>query len=149
MNKVSLRVLLSCAAASALLATVSAGAQDKSSELRQMMSKNMQEMQSMKMTGDIDRDFAMMMKHHHQSGIEMARLQARNGKDPEMRQQAQKIMDSQKKEMAELDRWLQAKGKSSPSAQSGGESTGSSSSGSSGKSGSSDHSGHGSGSKSK
>lgn len=144
MNKLSLRVLLSSAAASALLAAMPVSAQDKSSEMHQMMSKNMQEMESMKMTGDIDRDFAMMMKHHHQSGMEMARVQARNGKDPELRQQAQKIMESQKKEMAELDRWLQAKGKSSPSAKSDESSSSSSGSSSSGKSGSSDHSGHGS-----
>ena len=152
MNKLVARLFL----ASAVIA-LPAAAQDKSSQLHQVMSKNMQEMQSMKMTGDIDRDFATMMKHHHQSGIEMAQVQARNGKDPEMRQQAQKIIEAQKKEIAELDRWLQAKGKSSPSAKSG-ESTGSSSSGhdskgasagssSSGKSGASDHSGHGTGSK--
>lgn len=143
MTKRSINTSLAAIVAGALLAAP-AFAQDKSSEMHQMMSKNMQEMQSMKMTGDIDRDFATMMKHHHQSGIEMARVQARIGKDPELRQQAQKIMESQKKEIAELDRWLQSKGKSSPSAKSGESSSSSGASSSSGKSGSSDHSGHGS-----
>lgn len=137
MNKLATRLFL----ASAVLATP-ALAQHKSSPLHQVMSKNMQEMQAMKMTGDIDRDFATMMKHHHQSGIEMAQVQARNGKDPELRQQAQKIIEAQKKEIAELDRWLQAKGKSSPSAKSG---ESSNSGGSSiGQPGSAGHSAHGS-----
>jgi uncharacterized protein (DUF305 family) len=137
MKKLATRLLVTSAALA-----MPALAQDKSSELHQAMSKSMQEMHSMNMTGDIDRDFATMMRHHHQSGIEMARVQARDGKDPELRRQAQKIIDSQKKEIAELDRWLQAKGKSGPAARSGGP-TGSSS----GDSGSSHHSGHGSGSK--
>ena len=138
MTKLPFTTLLAAIATAAVLPTA-AFADDKSSALHQVMSKGMKEMQSMKMTGDIDRDFATMMKHHHQSGIEMAQVQARNGKDPEMRQQAQKIIESQKKEMAELDRWLQSKGKSSSSS-----SGSAAASGSSKHSGSSDHSGHGS-----
>ena len=137
------RVALAAAASALVAAPVLA--QDKSSKLHQVMSKNTQEMHSMQMTGNVDQDFAMMMKHHHQAGIEMAQVQAREGKDPEMRQQAQKIIESQKKEMAELDEWLQAKGQSSPAAKSGGSpSSSSGASGSSAGSGSSGHSGHGS-----
>ena len=107
-------------------------AQDKPADLHQAMSKSMKEMQSMKMTGDVDPDFAMMMKHHHQSGVDMARVQVRDGKDPEMKEQAQKIIDAQTKEIAELDRWLQAH-KANPAAKRGGESS---------SSGQSSHSGH-------
>lgn len=132
--------ILSAALCAVLAAACSpAFAQDKSSQLHQVMSKNMQQMQSMQMTGDVDRDFAMMMKHHHQSGIEMAQVQVRSGKDPELRKQAQNIIDGQKKEMAALDRWIQSKGSGSgASAQS--------SSGTSGASGAKQeggHSGHG------
>ena len=78
--------------------------------LHEAMSKGMQQMQSMQMTGDVDKDFAIMMRHHHQSGIEMAQIELREGKDPQMKKQAQKIIDGQKKEIAEFDRWMQAKG---------------------------------------
>lgn len=114
-------------------------AQDKSSELHAVMSKSMQEMQSMQMTGDLDKDFAMMMKHHHESGIEMARVQARNGKDPELRRQAQKSMEAQKKELAELDQWLRGKGSSQRS-----EGRAPAASGGSNQPDSSRHTGHGS-----
>ena len=132
-----IRAVLASAAACALFAVPAFG-QDKS-KMHDVMSKNMKEMQSMQMTGDVDKDFAMMMKHHHQSGIEMAQVQVREGKDPELKKQAQKIIDGQKKEIAELDRWMQAKGHSSDAkAGASGHGAGASSSGHSG----SGHSGH-------
>lgn len=133
-----IRPILLCAAVGAAV-SMPAFAQDKSSGLHGVMAKSMKEMQSMPMTGDVDKDFAMMMKHHHQSGIEMAQLQVREGTDPELKQQAQKIIDGQKKEMADLDRWLQSKGGSQGAAK-GGTSSQSSSSGASGQSG--EHAGH-------
>lgn len=60
----------------------------------------------MKMTGDQDYDFAMMMKMHHEKGIKMAQKELDKGKDPEMRAAAQKIIDAQKKEIADFDKWL-------------------------------------------
>jgi len=110
-----IRPIVLCAAVAAA-ASLPAFAQDKSSGLHGVMAKSMKQMQSMQMTGDVDKDFAMMMKHHHQSGIEMARVEVVEGKDPELKKQAQQILDGQKKEMAQLDRWLQSKGGSSSSA---------------------------------
>lgn len=81
-----------------------------SSSLHESMSRSMKEMQSMPMTGDVDKDFAMMMKRHHQSAIEMAEVKAREGTDPQLKKQAQKLIEAQEKEIAELDRWLQANG---------------------------------------
>lgn len=60
----------------------------------------------MKMTGDQDYDFAMMMKMHHEKGVKMAQKELDEGKDPEMRAAAQKIIDAQKKEIADFDKWL-------------------------------------------
>jgi spore coat protein CotF len=132
-------LLLSAACA---LFAAPALAQDKS--LHDVMAKNMKDMQSMQMTGDVDKDFAMMMKHHHQSGIEMAQVQASQGKDPDLKQQAQKSIESQKREIAELDRWMQSKGGAQASGKSGAAQSGSSGkSDSSGHSGQSGHSGHG------
>lgn len=108
--------LLSAAACAALSVPALAQDKDKSSALHGVMSKSMKDMHSMQMTGDVDKDFAMMMKHHHQSGVEMAQIQVREGKDPELKKQAQKIIDGQTKEMAELDRWMQSKGQSGGSA---------------------------------
>jgi uncharacterized protein (DUF305 family) len=39
----------------------------------------------MKPTGDIDHDFVMMIRHHHQMALQMARHQIKNGKDPKVR----------------------------------------------------------------
>ena len=75
-----------------------------SPDMKQM--KGMDSMQSMKMSGDPDKDFAMMMKIHHQQALEMAEIEMRDGKSPEMIAMAKKIMESQKKEIAQFEKWL-------------------------------------------
>lgn len=72
------------------------------------MSMNHMDMdhQHMKMTGNQDYDFAMMMKMHHEKGVKMAQKEIDKGKDPEMRAAAQKIIDAQKKEIADFEKWL-------------------------------------------
>lgn len=83
-----------------------------SMEMHKSMMKGMKEMQGLKPSGNMDHDFAMMMKHHHVQGIEMAQHQLMHGKDPQMRAMAQKIVDSQKKEIAEFDEWMKSSGHS-------------------------------------
>ena len=78
------------------------GHSDMQSSMKSMMSK----MDSMKMTGNVDRDFAMMMKEHHQGAIAMAQIEIKNGKDKKLQQMAQKIIRDQEKEIKELDHWL-------------------------------------------
>lgn len=63
-------------------------------------------MHNMPMSGDPDKDFAMMMKMHHQQGLEMAEMELQQGKSAEMKAMAKKIMEAQKKEIAQLDKWL-------------------------------------------
>lgn len=58
------------------------------------------------MTGDLDYDFATMMRKHHQDGIEMAKNELKNGKDTTMQALARKIVDAQQKEVAEINEWL-------------------------------------------
>ena len=75
-------------------------------DMGQMMMRNMQQMQSMPMTGDTDRDFASMMKMHHQGAIDMAQAELRSGRDPKLREMAKKIIASQQQEIKEFDAWL-------------------------------------------
>jgi uncharacterized protein (DUF305 family) len=70
------------------------------------MDKAKAEMGSMKMSGDPDHDFAMMMRMHHQQAIEMSQAELASGKDAKMKKMAKKIIAAQKKEVAEFDQWL-------------------------------------------
>ena len=74
--------------------------------MMQGMQEMHQKMMNMKMTGDHDHDFAMMMRSHHQAGLDMAKAELKNGKDPEMKKMAQKIVSDQSKEIKKLDQWL-------------------------------------------
>ena len=56
-------------------------------------------------SGDADKDFAMMMIPHHQGAIDMAEVELKFGKDPALKEMAQKIIDAQKKEIEEFKKW--------------------------------------------
>jgi uncharacterized protein (DUF305 family) len=58
------------------------------------------------LTGNTDRDFVTMMIPHHQGAIEMAEVQLKYGKDPEIRALSEKIIAAQKAEIAEMTAWL-------------------------------------------
>jgi uncharacterized protein (DUF305 family) len=69
------------------------------------MMKGMSGMHGMKMTGDTDHDFAMMMIQHHQQAIDMARAELKHGKDAEVRKKAQEIVEASEKDIADLKKW--------------------------------------------
>lgn len=77
-----------------------------SEAMHKAMMAGMTEMQKMKMSGDADRDFAAMMRMHHQQAVEMASAQISHGKSPELKAMAKKMIADQKKEIAQLDAWL-------------------------------------------
>ena len=81
---------------------MSGGAMD----MMAMMKQNNDKMASMAMTGNPDVDFAMMMKVHHQGAIDMAQAELKNGKEPQMKKMARDIIAAQKKEIAQLDKFL-------------------------------------------
>ncbi len=82
-----------------------AGAHD----MKASMMKGMEGMQKMPMSGDIDKDFAMMMKMHHQQGVDMAKMQLAHGKSAEMNAMAKQIIAAQNKEIAQFDQYLAKK----------------------------------------
>ena len=77
-----------------------------SKDMKASMMMGMDDMQKMPMSGDTDKDFAMMMKMHHQQALNMAETELANGKSAEMKAMAKNIIAAQKKELAQFDQWL-------------------------------------------
>ena len=77
-----------------------------SEDMKKSMMMGMDGMNKMTMSGDIDKDFAMMMKIHHQQAVDMSEMQMAHGKSTEMKAMAKQIIAAQKKEIATFDRWL-------------------------------------------
>jgi uncharacterized protein (DUF305 family) len=86
------------------------GMESKGMDMKSMMKSNDDKMAAMKMTGNADVDFAMMMRIHHQGAIDMAQAELRDGKDAQMRKLATSIIAAQKKEIAQLDKFLAKNG---------------------------------------
>ena len=78
----------------------------ESHDMKASMMMGMEGMQKMTMSGDTDKDFAMMMKTHHQQALNMAEMELAHGKSPEMKTMAKQIIAAQKKEIAQFDKWL-------------------------------------------
>ena len=93
------------ASASAPMAGMHSGMMG-SPDMKQSMKAGMDGMQQMTMSGDTDKDFAMMMKMHHEQALDMAEMELAHGKSAELKAMAKKIITSQKKEIAQFDRWL-------------------------------------------
>lgn len=77
--------------------------------LHQAMQKMMQKMKAMKMTGDPDKDFAMMMIEHHQGAIDAANIVLKSGKDSKIKEMAQKTLRTQPEDQKKLREHAQMK----------------------------------------
>jgi uncharacterized protein (DUF305 family) len=71
-----------------------------------LMQRNMDQMKAMPSTGNPDNDFAAMMKTHHMGALEMAQLEVAKGQNPQLKQMAQKMIDEQQQEIAQLNSFL-------------------------------------------
>jgi uncharacterized protein (DUF305 family) len=77
-----------------------------SDDMKQLMMAGMDRMQKMEMSGNTDKDFAMMMKMHHEQAMEMAQMELAHGKSPAMKTMARQIIAAQKKEIVRFEQWL-------------------------------------------
>lgn len=82
------------------------GAGHGSSQVHESMTSGMQEMQTMQPTGDVDKDFAAMMRIHHQQAVDMAKVELQHGKSAELKSMARKMIKDQRREIDQLDQWL-------------------------------------------
>lgn len=127
-------LVLSCAAALSLAATGTAGAQQDHSghsaeitapamEGHQMgtawkgdqgpvsqayaeANRRMHAAMDLEFTGNPDLDFALGMLAHHQGAIDMAKIAAEHGTDPEIRKFAEGVIQAQSAEIEFLQKWL-------------------------------------------
>ena len=74
-------------------------------DLMNAMKLSMDQAEAMKMTGDFDYDFASMMIHHHQGAIDMSQAQLSKGGDAQVKGWAQKIIDDQKAEISQFQKF--------------------------------------------
>lgn len=75
-------------------------------ELHEIGEKMQEDMKNMKMTGNMDKDFVMMMMMHHQAAVSMAKDELSHGKNIQLKQLAQQIIQEQNQEIKEFQAWL-------------------------------------------
>ena len=88
----------------AIAATVSAASPDETPFLaeNQVAMDRMMAGMSIKPSGDVDHDFALMMIPHHQGAIDMAQAELRYGRNEQLRRIAQEIIVEQQQEIAAM-----------------------------------------------
>lgn len=73
-----------------------------STALHESMMPGMKAMHSMKMTGDMDRDYAAMMIAHHEQANAMNEVYLKQGTNPALKAMAEKMLAQQSKEISQL-----------------------------------------------
>lgn len=77
-------------------------------ELEKSMAGMKTQTGTMTMSGNADKDFAMMMIAHHEQAVSMSRMELKEGMNTQLKQMAQKTIAEQTKEINEFKTWLSA-----------------------------------------
>lgn len=86
-------------------ASTNAGSSDSTQAFKAADDKMMQGMSAPAYTGDTDKDFVAHMIPHHQGAVDMAQVELKYGKDPELKRLARNIIKAQHDEIAFMQRW--------------------------------------------
>lgn len=78
---------------------------DPMEQLRSATEGTMEQLQQEELNGDPDHDFAHILILHHQDAIEMANVELQHGQNQQVKEIAQKIVDNNKQQIAELQTW--------------------------------------------
>lgn len=71
-----------------------------------MDSMHKEMMEGSKMNGMPDHDFMVMMIPHHKGALQMAEIYLKYGTDDKVKKLARNIASAQKKEIAQMEKWL-------------------------------------------
>jgi uncharacterized protein (DUF305 family) len=84
-----------------------APSQDGSGSSEGLTAANNKMMKDMavKLTGNADCDFVAMLMPHHQGAVDMAEVELKYGRDPQLKKLARDIVAAQRKEIAFTQKW--------------------------------------------
>jgi len=83
---------------------------EASMEMHHAMHAMCEKMDGMHMSNDANQDFVKLMIPHHQNAVHMANAYLKEGTDPQLVEMAQKIIEARKKEIEDLQTWLESQG---------------------------------------
>lgn len=78
----------------------------KHGELSENMNDMKSKMSGMEMTGNTDKDFAMMMVAHHEGAIKISKDELSHGMNTRLKEMAQKGIRDQTQEISEFKSWM-------------------------------------------
>lgn len=76
------------------------------SPLKAVMQKKLDELHAVKITGDIDKDYANLMTKYHQYAIDFHKMEIEKGKSEELKKQAQHSIAHQQEAIDSLKEWM-------------------------------------------
>ena len=83
----------------------SSSAQTADTAMMDAMHKMNQSMNGMKLTGNQDHDFIMMMIPHHEAAITMSQVEMKYGADPRVKKVAEGVIKGQSKDVKDMTDW--------------------------------------------
>ena len=111
--KTAAKLVIIIALATSAAGAIAQNAQHGSESTKEFKAADMSMMKNMgaaQYTGNPDVDFRTHMIPHHRGAIAMAKIALKYAKDAETKRMAQKIIDDQEKEVADMQAWLNKNG---------------------------------------